>query len=81
VVIIVPECRTGPHTVFPLIATGQHRSQDGTKKNTKAADELVMFNFIKPNRIWSSLTCLLVIFILSISVEAVASEFVFENKQ
>jgi hypothetical protein len=74
VVIIVPECRTGPHTVFPLIATGLHRSQDGTKKNTKAADALVMFNFLKRNKIWSSLTCLL-IFILSIGVEAIASEF------
>jgi hypothetical protein len=66
--------------VFPLIATGLHRSQDGTKKNTKAADELVMFNFLKRTKIWSSLTCLL-IFILSIGVEAIASEFFFIKKE
>jgi hypothetical protein len=78
-VIIVLECRTGPHTVFPLIAPGLHRSQDRTKKNTKAPDEQIMFNFLKRNRIWSSLTCLL-IFILSIGVKAIASEFFFIKK-
>jgi hypothetical protein len=59
--------------------TGLHRNQDGTKKNTKAADELVMFNFLKRNRIWPSLTCLL-IFILFIGVEAIASEFIYISK-
>jgi hypothetical protein len=55
---LVIKCKT----VFPLIATALHTSQDVTKKIAKGVDELIMYNFLKRTRTRSSHTCLLIFF-------------------